>query len=203
MRGTRVPWRWAASLRRQLGLDANPVRRGTDRAEAWTRIGLLVLFLMAAPVTSIALAHWTESSMVSQARSQAAAKHLVPATLLASAPPASTYPETEGNFSWVRARWAGPHGTQRAGQVDVPDGARKGSTVKVWTDASGHLVMAPIARTQIISRVITVTALAPLGVALVLLTMAGVTHRVLDRRRMAAWEADWNAVEPQWSRRPH
>jgi hypothetical protein len=26
---------------------------------------------------------------------------------------------------------------------------------------------------------------------------------VLDRRRMAAWEADWNAVEPQWSRRPH
>jgi hypothetical protein len=190
-------------LRRQLGLEANPVRRGTDRAEAWTRIGLLIVFLMAAPVTSIALAHWTESSMVSQAHAQAAAKHLVPARLLETAPLGSRYPETAGNFSWVRVRWTGPDGSPRTGQVDVPDGARKGSIVKIWTDASGHLVLAPIGRTQIISRVITVTALAPLAVALVLLTLAGATHRLLDRRRMAAWEADWNAVEPQWSRRPH
>ncbi len=37
--------------------------------------------------------------------------------------------------------------------------------------------------------------------ALVLLTVAGVVHQILERRRLAAWEEAWDAVEPQWPRR--
>jgi hypothetical protein len=36
-------------LARALGLDGNPLRRASDRAEAWLRIGLLAVFLIAGP----------------------------------------------------------------------------------------------------------------------------------------------------------
>jgi hypothetical protein len=36
-------------LARALGLDGNPLRRATDRAEAWIRIGLVAVFLVAGP----------------------------------------------------------------------------------------------------------------------------------------------------------
>ena len=39
----------AARLARALGLDGNPLRRASDRAEAWIRVGVLVVFLAALP----------------------------------------------------------------------------------------------------------------------------------------------------------
>jgi len=36
-------------LARALGLDRNPLRRATDRAEVWIRVGLLGIFLIAGP----------------------------------------------------------------------------------------------------------------------------------------------------------
>jgi len=40
------------------------------------------------------------------------------------------------------------------------------------------------------------------GVALlgfVIVNVGLATRRVLNRRRMAAWEAEWRAVEPHWT----
>jgi hypothetical protein len=36
-------------LCRSLGFDRNPLRRASDRAEAWIRVGLLAVFLTAGP----------------------------------------------------------------------------------------------------------------------------------------------------------
>jgi hypothetical protein len=191
--------RWLAALRRRLGLDANPLRRGTDRAETWLRIGLVLAFLAAAPVTAIGLGRWTGTRMASETAAGTAREYPAAATLISGATLISRYPGRSTN--WATARWAGPDGTQRTGHVGVPAGARKGSTVQIWTDARGRLRPAPILRAQIASRVITVAGLSAAAVLLLFLTAAGVVHRVLDRRRMRAWEADWTAVEPQWSRR--
>ena len=46
-------------LARALGLDGNPLRRASDRAEAWIRAGLLVVFLVAGPLAAIAAAQTT------------------------------------------------------------------------------------------------------------------------------------------------
>ena len=40
-------------LARALGLDRNPLRRATDRAEAWIRVGLLAVFLIAGPMAAL------------------------------------------------------------------------------------------------------------------------------------------------------
>ncbi len=78
--------RWPVVLRRRLGLEPSPLRRATDRAEAWARITLVLLFLAGAPAAAIAAGRWTDASMTAEARLQAATEQLVPATLLASTP---------------------------------------------------------------------------------------------------------------------
>lgn len=193
--------RWLATLRRRLGFEPNPVRRACDRAEAWVRVGLLAVFLVAAPVTAAGAAHWTAATMTREARAQAAAGHYVPAILTGNAPWVG-HDLGEHVLTWAPARWSGPSGNERTGQVDVPAGTRKGAIVRIWTDAAGRQVKPPLARSQITSREVTIGALAPAGVGVVLLASAALLHRLLDRRRMAAWEACWRAVEPQWTRRP-
>ena len=43
--------------------------------------------------------------------------------------------------------------------------------------------------------------LAPAALALLLLGLAWLVRRVMDRRRLAAWEADWALTGPRWTRR--
>ncbi|MBO0808858.1 MAG: hypothetical protein J2P32_11230, partial [Actinobacteria bacterium] len=96
-RRRRVPGRWAGRhaawarrcaswARRRAGLDRNPARRGTDRIEAWARIGLVVFFLIAAPVATIGVGRWSDAVITSHARARAAAEYQVPATLRTRAP---------------------------------------------------------------------------------------------------------------------
>jgi hypothetical protein len=54
-----------ARLGRALGLDGNPLRRASDRAEAWIRAGLLVVFLVAGPLAAIAAGHSTADAQAS------------------------------------------------------------------------------------------------------------------------------------------
>jgi hypothetical protein len=55
-----VPGRPRGSTRpaRALGLDGNPLRRASDRAEAWIRIGLLAVFLIAGPMAALGAGGW-------------------------------------------------------------------------------------------------------------------------------------------------
>lgn len=203
MSGTRGPRCFLAWLRRRCGLDANPVRRGIDQAETWIRVVLAVAFLACAPALGISLSHWTGVAMTSRAHTETANRYLVPATLLSPARQTGHYPGTGTDYSWARARWTGHDGTHRVGEVQARAGAGKGSQVRIWTGHDGRLVPPPLAHAQIVSRMVTVGLLAPLMLGLLLLALAGVVHRALDRRRMAAWEADWSLVEPQWTRRLH
>jgi hypothetical protein len=64
-------------LARALGLDGNPLRRASDRAEAWIRIGLLAVFLIAAPMAAPAAGAWAHRAVVTAGPVEAApAYHL-------------------------------------------------------------------------------------------------------------------------------
>jgi hypothetical protein len=62
-------------LARALGLDGNPLRRASDRAEAWLRIGLLAVFLIAAPVAAPAMGAWAHHAAVTAGPAKAAPAH--------------------------------------------------------------------------------------------------------------------------------
>ena len=86
MRGMRITGHWTASLARRLGLDRNPLRRRSDRAEAWIRIALVLAFVIGAPLAFWAAESWADSTAPTAAHAQQAGEHRVPATLLRACP---------------------------------------------------------------------------------------------------------------------
>ena len=201
---TRTLKRWVTALARRMGVDANPLRRGCDRAEGWVRLGLVVAFLVASPLAAIGLGHLTNDASIRAARAQAASEHWIPAVLLerVSRNPNDPLAGTT-QLAWTRAKWTAPDGRQRRGEVPAKVGSRAGRQVHIWVDEAGDLVYGPIGQGQIASRVIAVVALTPAVLAVVLLGVAWLTGRLLDRRRMTRWATEWSAVEPLWTKRTH
>lgn len=196
--------RGVAALARRAGLDANPLRRGSDRAEAWLRIGLVLVFLIASPLAAIGLGRLTSAASASAARAQAASERQVTAVLVDRVARAAGDPLYGATgFVWAKARWTAPDGQRRTGEVPAPVGSRKGRTESIWVDSTGQLVYPPIGESQIASRVIAVIALTPAVLGIVLLIVLWLARSVLDRRRLKDWAAEWSAVEPQWTKRTH
>ncbi len=176
--------------------DHNPLRRRSDRVETAALGVLLVAFLAGAPLVAHAAASWTYVTSAREAHAQQAALHQVPATLLETAQPVGVY-SAEAN-----ARWRAPDGHIITGQVSVPVGSAAGSTVMVWTNQAGQLTAAPLNAGQIASRADLSEVLSVAGLAVVLIVIGALVHWALDRRRLAAWDADWLVTGPRWSPRP-
>ena len=100
-------------LARALGLDRNPLRRATDRAEAWIRAGLLAVFLIAGPMAALSAGHWAYHAGTTAAPVPAASAHRVqPAPTITDMP----------RVGQVGRFWAGPTGegvgpSARTGEV--------------------------------------------------------------------------------------
>ena len=96
-------------LARALGLDHNPLRRATDRAEAWIRAGLLAVFLIAGPIAAVSAGHWAYHAGTTAARGPAAPTHSVKSAALQQAPTITNLPRVglEGRAG-ARGKSTGP-----------------------------------------------------------------------------------------------
>lgn len=185
----------AARAVRGLWPDRNPLRRTLDRAEAAVVGGLVVAFLAGAPLAAVATGQAVYRIWSSIADAQQAAWHQVPAVLLATVP-VSGYDDGQ-----VPARWRAPDGKERTGTVPAPSGTRAGRTVRLWVDAAGQPTGPPATLSQVRVIAALAAALACIVVGF-LVTCAGLLARsMLGQRRLAAWDADWRATEPQWTGR--
>lgn len=195
--GMTVPSGWL----RGLWPDHNPLRRTCDRAEAAIVAGLIAAFLIAAPVAGLIAGQWAYSASLHAEHAQQAAHHRVTAVLLASAPAA--VPTGDGKRAWPRVpvRWAAPGGAPRTGTVPAPPGARAGSTVLVWTGTAGQLTEPPLPHQPAASQAALGAVLTVVGLGLVLGCGGVLSHRALDKRRLAGWEAGWRTTGPQWTSR--
>ena len=190
--------RWA----RRLGFDQNPLRRGTDRIEAALRLTIMILLVAAVPIAAVAVGRQADHLALRQAQAQRAADHLVTAVLLLNAPATGTPdPYTSVQTAWVPARWQPPGSPTRTGLVLALAGARKGSTVRTWIDASGAVTDPPLDHRDVTGQVCVAVMTTCLVSLLVLLAGSALGRCALDRRRMKAWEAQWRASEPLWSGR--
>ncbi len=181
--------------------DRNPLRRATDRAESAVLALLLVGFLIGAPLLALASGHWAYDAALRMENAQRATRHQVTAVLTADAPnPAQA---TYGVPLQVeaRARWTDPGGKTHTGVVFAPLGAKAGSLVAVWVDPAGRITLPPVQHGDAAGRRALAALLAPITLGLVLLGWWKLARRALDRRRMAAWDADWQATGPSWTSR--
>jgi hypothetical protein len=190
-------------LARKLGLDRNPLRRATDRALSWIRVAVVAAFLTGGPLVALGVGNWMHHAATAEARRQAAQRHTARAVLLQPTPlPAATMAIPRwGDQAWVRARWEINGAATRTGHVLATLGLPAGSLVTIWLDASGRLTVPPLQPGQIADRTVAVAALAPAILAIALLAALWLARRLVDRRRLADWDAAWSAVGPEWTRR--
>lgn len=184
-------------LLRGRRFDRNALRRGSDRAETAVLGVLLAAFLAGAPFAAHTAGSWTYAAATREAQVQQASLHQVPATLLQAGQPWTII----GYGSEAQARWRAPDGQERTGQVMVPGIAAAGSTVTIWTDQTGRLTGPPMLHGQVTGRMYLSEALAVAALAAVLITVGAAARWALDRRRLAAWDAEWLSAGPRWSPR--
>jgi hypothetical protein len=192
---------WLARLLRGRRLDRNPLRRRSDRAETVVLGALLAAFLAVAPFAAHAAGSRAYAVSAREAQAQRATLRQIPATLLQTPSTVISYPGAGVIPLAVDARWRAPDGRMKTGMLFVPLGATAGSTVLVWVDHAGRLAHPPLGHPQLIARAQLARELAAGAVALVLIVIGWRVRRSLDRRRMAAWDADWLATGPRWSPR--
>jgi hypothetical protein len=168
----------------------------------WIRVGLLAAFLAGGPLAAIGAGHWMYHAGMTEARAQAADRHSARAVLLEPAgPPVTTAAPGGDDQARALAQWQGPGTAPRTGEVLATSGSPAGSAVTVWPGASGKLTRPPLQPGQITDRTIVAAVLASAVLALSLLTALRLAQRLADRRRLAAWDAAWSTVGPQWTRR--
>jgi hypothetical protein len=176
------------------------MRRGSDRLQAVIRAGLLAAFLAGAPSAAFYAGHGAYASGLRTAQAQAAC-HRVPAAIVGVTPVATGRARAGPPRVLLSVRWAAPGRSWRTGEITRAENAVTGTATAVCIGPDGGLADPPLTRDQITGRAV-LTAIAAVGAVALLLAAAGrVVSFVLDRRRLACWEADWSATEPRWTRR--
>jgi len=65
----------------------------------------------------------------------------------------------------------------------------------------GQLTGPPLQLSQARAQAVLAALLASIGAGLIVLCAGQLAHALLGRRRLAAWDADWQATEPLWTGR--
>lgn len=187
-----------ATVARRLGWGRNALRRPSDRIEIATVIAAIVLTVAAVPVAlSIGSAVYEDNLAVSAAQTDS--RHEVTATLLEGTSSTVTL-QTVVSTVPAQARWVGPDGRQHTGIVAAPQQAAAGTAVRIWTDANGTVVSAPLSPSQAWGRGALAVVMAMAAVIALLAALVGLARWWLDRIRFAAWDAEWRQIDPWRSR---
>ena len=199
VRARNTQGRWLGRLVRGLRPDRNPLRRTSDRVESYLLAGLLVAALAGAPFAAQAASHAAYAGALRAEQAQLAARHQVRAVL--------TEPAGTNNSAYtlstevpVQAAWTFPAGERRTGEILALAGTPKGAAVMVWTDAQGNLSSPPLQPSQVAGQGDVAALGAIVAVAALYLCATGIVRHVMQRRRMAAWEADWAVTAQAWNR---
>lgn len=179
---------------RGLWPDHNPLRRTCDRVEAGIVGALIALFVVCAPLAAVFAARFAYDASLAAERAQQAKRHQVPAVLVDDASSAE-YGAT------ALAQWTAPDGAVRASEIIVRPGSKAGTAFRLWVDASGRLTGSPMRESDVAGNVVVVAVATVAAVGILLLGAGASAHLILGRKRLAAWDADWRATEPQWTHR--
>lgn len=190
---------WLRRQARGLLPDRNPLRRRSDRVEAYLLAGLLVAAAAGAPLAAEAASASAYAGALRLQHQQLATSFLVTAVL---AQPAGT---SDNGYTIsvdvpARATWTSVSGKPRAGTILALAGSGKGTAVPVWTDLAGDLVSPPMTTAQVAGQGDAGATGAVAMVVALFFAGTGTTRYVLRRRRLAAWEADWLLTAPTWNR---
>ncbi len=187
---------WLFRVLRGAWPDRNPLRRGIDRLETCLLVGLFVVLAVATPFAARLAGHASYVSALQARQEQLATRHLVRAVLTEDVARVSGY----STYVLAQATWTSVSGVHRSGGILAVSGSPKGTAITVWTDGGGNLDNPPLTLDEVVGQADAATTGVIIGAAAGYLAAAGVIRRLLNRRRIAAWEADWVVTAPTWNR---
>jgi len=168
----------------------------SDRVEFWLHRVLMAVLVVGLPVAGLVVGRTTYESSIRTVRTQSAERQQVSARVM-------SVTENVGQAvkEQAQVRWTDSSGAVRTATALLKPGMTEGATVRIWVDRDGTVTGPPLTKRQALANGwfaggITVIS----GTAGVFLTRAGV-RLVLDRRRYAQWDTEWDLVEPGWAGR--
>ncbi|MGW1156065.1 Rv1733c family protein [Streptomyces rubiginosohelvolus] len=197
---------WALLRGLSSGRD-NPLRRATDRREAWVALGALLLLVVGAPAAGLAGGSIADDALQQSVRAQHQERHPVDAVVVGRAPGRERYVgDPEGGSEraariWVVASWQAPDGSRRTGEVATASrSGAPGSPLRIWTDAAGLPVAPPMDGRAARSHAV----LAGIGTFLLAAGCVEAGRRVvvgrMVRQRYARLDREWAAAGTDWGR---
>jgi hypothetical protein len=183
---------------RGLRPDRNPLRRRSDRLEAWLLGGLFAAAAAATPFAAGAASRAAYQSALQARQHQLATRYQVRAVLSQDAGAADGY--SLADHVLVQASWTSVGGVRRSGEIPARPGSLPSDVVPLWTDRNGYLVSPPLDRSAVAGSADAAAAGTVAAATAGWLAAAAVSRRLLNRRRLTAWEADWLVTAPTWNR---
>ena len=160
---------------------------------------MIAAFVTLGPLVAGAVALWVHADNAAAQRAQRS-WHEVRAVLLQPVPgPAMSDNGANSWLVWAPARWTAD-GWPRAGDVPAPAGTSEDAVVSVWLNRAGQVQAPPLTPGGARDRIVAAALFALAGLAALLMVLAMLARWLLDRRRLAGWEAAWRSAGPQWSR---
>ena len=186
-------------MARRLGFDHNPLRRRSDLIDGWLLPAAIAAFVALGPLVAGAAGLWVHADNAAAQRVQRS-WHEVRAVLLQPVPgPAMSDNGANSWLVWTSARWTAD-GRPQVGDVPALAGTSEDAVVSVWLNRAGQVQVPPLTAGGARDRIVVAALFALAGLAVLLMVLAVLARWLLDRRRLAGWEAAWQSVGPQWSR---
>ncbi|MFC4003258.1 hypothetical protein ACFS2C_15785 [Prauserella oleivorans] len=187
---------YLARLWRRIRVGRNPMARRADRVEGWLLAFALIAPLLALPV-AVSAGSDGYARAVETVRQETHSRHQVTATLLADAEPSvgSSYGAVLERTARVRAEWPAPDGSVRTGMITTEPGYSTGSTVRIWLNESGGQTVEPRTAGWARWEGIAIAAMSWFAVVLPCAAGYGLARRVLDTRRLRAWDREWARID--------
>lgn len=180
-------WRWRR----------NPLRRRSDRIEAWVVVAAWTFTVLGGVVTGLLTTRSVEHNL----DRQRAEWRPVVAQLTEDAPGAATSSTPGAARVWAEVRWTANDGSARTGQTRVAPASTAGTPVTVWTDTDGRMVTKPATRSEARVRSSLIGVLVGVTAAGVPFVGGRLVRGRLERRRMDDWDEEWEHVGPLWGRK--
>jgi hypothetical protein len=185
---------------RRVGWSRNPLRRRSDRVEAWFTLVLVAIMLVLGPWAASRAANASYRDEIRKTAWEMEHRSQVDAMLLEDARQDTA--DAGGSAAEsvpTIAQWTGPGSTVHAGMIYADAGTRAGTTVRLWIDEQG-LASSPPGLRNPRGDAAMAAVLTLLGIACGLAGIRRIVRWQLDRRRMRAWQLEWMTVGPGWTR---
>jgi hypothetical protein len=159
---------------------------------------LVTAFLIGTPFAALATGAWVHGMARQAQLAQEASRTQVTAVVLSDTVP----PAGGQDLAWqAQAQWRAPDGHEVTREVPVASDTVVGEKLHLWTDRTGDVATAPLTDSQVAGQTAIGEGLGVIASVVALILAGGLARWALNKRRMAAWEADWHATGPRWTTR--